>query len=173
MTYFINGGFADPVNGEERVRVLSPKVRSYDLKPEMNVAGVTREVLKYFNKNYNFIAANFANPDMVGHTGNLAATIKAIEAVDVCLGKIARVVLKGKGCLIITADHGNAEKKIDLKTKELSAEHTTNPVPFILVDNSMVNAKLKTGSLANIAPTIYEVIGRKRLPQKFFKSLIK
>ena len=172
VTYFINGGFADPVNGEERVRIASPKVRSYDLKPEMNAAGVTKSILKYMKKDYDFITANFANPDMVGHTGNLTATIKAIEQVDVCLGKIVQEILKKQGCLLVTADHGNAEKMIDLKTNEIWAAHTTSPVPFILVNDSFKGVKLRTGTLGNIAPTIYEITRQTRLPKYLNKSLI-
>ncbi|MEK7159812.1 MAG: 2,3-bisphosphoglycerate-independent phosphoglycerate mutase [Patescibacteria group bacterium] len=172
VTYFINGGFADPVNGEERLRIASPKVRSYDLKPEMSVYAVTDSVLKYIEKDFNFITVNFANPDMVGHTGNLEATVKAIEHVDACIGKISQAVMKKNGCLIITADHGNAEKKIDLETNEIWAQHTTNPVPFILADESRKGVKLKTGSLGNIAPTIYEIMNQTHLPRQLFKSLI-
>jgi 2,3-bisphosphoglycerate-independent phosphoglycerate mutase len=172
VTYFINGGFVDPVNGEERVRIASPKVRSYDLKPEMNVVGVTKSVLKYIKKDYNFITANFANPDMVGHTGNLEATIKAIEHVDICLEKIVRSVFKKNGCLIVTADHGNAEKMIDLETNEIWTEHTTNPVPFILADESRQGIKLREGALGNIAPTIYELMNVSPSTRHLNKSLI-
>lgn len=173
MTYFINGGSANPVNGELRVRVPSPIMKSYALKPEMSVREVTRETLRFLNEGFNFVAVNFANPDMVGHTGDFTAVIKAIEAVDDCVNDVARAVLKAKGSLIVVGDHGNAEKMIDLKTEEIWTGHTTNPVPFILIDDARRGANLHGGELANVAPTIYDIFGFKKLSNILHKSLIK
>jgi len=174
MTYFINGGYANPVNGEERIRIPSKIVKSYAEIPEMSIYEITKKVI-YFLKNekFEFIAVNFANPDMVGHTGDLMATIKAIQHTDFCLGKIVDHVLKKNGTAIITADHGNAEKMIDETTGEVWTSHTTNKVPFILVDKNLKNVKLRQGSLANIAPTIYDIMQVKHLPKKLNSSLIK
>lgn len=158
VTYFFNGGFADPVASEDRVLIPSPNVASYDLKPEMSVFKITSRVLKELPK-YQFIAINFANPDMVGHTGNLKACIKAIEAVDKCLGKVKARVLKKNGTLVVTADHGNAEKMIDLKTGEMYTEHTSNPVPFILIEPRKKNRQLKRGQLGDVAPTVLKLMG--------------
>ncbi|MFH0988106.1 MAG: 2,3-bisphosphoglycerate-independent phosphoglycerate mutase [Parcubacteria group bacterium] len=175
ITYFINGGFADPVNGEERVRIPSLKIKSYAEKPEMSVYKITSRVTSDIKKNkFEFYAINFANPDMVGHTGDLKATIRAIEHVDICLGKVVSSVLKKHGTIIITADHGNAEQKINLKTNEISTEHTANPVPFILVDDEMTSAKLKqNGSLGNVAPTIYDLLKYGKLSGELSESLIR
>ncbi len=161
ITYFINGGYADPVAGEDRIMIPSPNVVSYDQKPEMSVYKITSQVLKELPK-HQFIAINFANPDMVGHTGNIKACIKAIEHVDICLGKIKAAVLKNKGVLIVTADHGNADKMLDLETGEMYTEHTGNPVPFIVVEPKNTKRKLKRGKLADIAPTILKLMGIKK-----------
>lgn len=173
VTYFINGGYADPVNGEERVRIPSLRVNSYAEKPEMCVYKITQKVLGFISKKYDFVAANFANPDMVGHSGNLKATIKAIEHVDICLGRIAEAVLRQKGILIVTADHGNAEMMLDLKTDEIWSGHTTDPVPFVLVDNEHAGEKLRHGRLSDIAPTIYRLFGLKTIPKKLDSGLLK
>ena len=163
MTYFINGGYDQPVNGEERIRIPSLKIKSYDLQPEMSVYKITAKVEKLIKTGkYDFIAVNFANPDMVGHTGNLAAVVKAIEHVDICLGKLASLVLKKKGTLIVTADHGNAEREIDLANDEVWTGHTVNPVPFILVSDKFHNLSLHGGDLASIAPTIYDLMDVKK-----------
>ena len=173
VTYFINGGSADPVNGEERVRIPSLRIKSYSEKPEMSVYKITKYVELAMKKNYEFITINFANPDMVGHTGDLAATIKAIEHVDICLGSLVNLVLKKKGDIILTADHGNAEKMIDLDTNEIWTGHTANPVPFLLVSDGYKGAKLKKGTVCNVAPTIYDLFGIKHLPKLLYKSIIK
>jgi len=164
MTYFINGGYADKVDQEERVHIQSDKIMSYADKPEMKVKEITHAVRNFIRNRYDFIAVNFANADMVGHTGNLKATISAIEAIDKCLGELERTVLKAKGTLIVTADHGNAEKMIDLKTNEIWAGHTTNPVPFIVITERKLK-RLKEGVLGSIAPTIYDLLGLK-IPAK-------
>ncbi|MBU1132619.1 2,3-bisphosphoglycerate-independent phosphoglycerate mutase [Patescibacteria group bacterium] len=174
MTYFINGGYADPVNGEDRIRIPSLKIKSYDEKPEMSVKKIVKKVLALIDsEKYNFLAINFANPDMVGHTGNLSAAIKAIECVDHCMCAIVRAALKKKGMAIVTADHGNAEKMIDLETNEIWTEHTTNPVPFILANPEMIGVRLRKGTICDIAPTIYKLFNFRKIPKAINKNLIK
>lgn len=173
MTYFINGGSADPVNGEIRVRVPSPTVKSYAQKPEMSAKKVTREALRFVNEGFDFVGVNFANPDMVGHTGDLAAVMKAIEVVDECLGQMARVALAKNGSMLIVGDHGNAEKMIDLENGEIWTGHTTNPVPFILINDERRSLKLRNGALSDVAPTVYDLFEIKGLPKLLNKSLVK
>ena len=157
VTFFFNGGEEKQYEGEERILVPSPKVETYDMKPEMSAYEVTEKVVDAINsQNYDCIILNYANPDMVGHTGSLEAAIKAIETVDECVGKVVEAVEKQNGVLIITADHGNAEQMIDYKTGEPHTAHTTNPVPLILV--GMENAKLKQGRLADLAPTMLAIM---------------
>ncbi len=141
----------------------------------MSVYKISKQVVKYIEqKKYDFITINFANPDMVGHTGNLSATIKAIEHTDKCLGEVSKAVLKNNGELIVTADHGNAEKMLDLKTDEVWTWHTTNPVPLILVSDDKKGVKLlKKGNLTNIAPTIYQMFDIKKIPKGISATLIK
>jgi 2,3-bisphosphoglycerate-independent phosphoglycerate mutase len=162
VTYFINGGYPDPVNREKRVRVPSPVIDSYADKPEMAVYEITKKVIEALKKkSVDFITVNFANPDMVGHTGDLAATIKAVEHVDVCLGKVYDEIKKHHGLMLITADHGNAEKMIEPETGEIFVEHTTNPVPLIFIsdDYKKISLKNHTACLSDIAPTIYDYLG--------------
>jgi 2,3-bisphosphoglycerate-independent phosphoglycerate mutase len=168
VTYFFNGGYADPVAGEDRAVIPSPDVVSYDQKPEMSVYKITSRVLKEL-AHYQFICVNFANPDMIGHTGNVKAGIKAVEACDKCLGKIKQAVLAKQGTLIITADHGNADKMLDLETGEMYTEHTNNPVPFIIVDSRSI--KLKKGKLGDIAPTILKLMKIKKAKEMKGKEL--
>jgi len=170
VTYFFNGGYANPVSGEDRQEIPSLNVVSYDLKPEMSVYKVTEQVLKKLH-NYQFICVNFANPDMVGHTGNIKACIKAVEACDKCLGKIKAAVLKIGGTLIITADHGNAEKMLDLETGEMYTEHTDSPVPFIIVEPKIIRKNLRKGKLGDIAPTILKLMKIKRPKEMAGKAL--
>jgi len=170
VTYFFNGGYAKPLSGEDWVMVPSPDVDSYDKTPAMSAAQIVERVKKYIDC-YEFIAINFANPDMVGHTGNLAACIKAVEYADKYLGCIYEEVKKRKGILIVTADHGNAEKMIDLKTGEIYTEHTSNPVPFILVEPKKSKIKLKKGKLGDIAPTILKIMNIKKAKEMTGKSL--
>ena len=160
VTYFFNGGVEKPYPGEERVLVPSPKVPTYDLKPEMSAAGVADEVIKAIEKgDFDAIIMNFANADMVGHSGKLEAAIKAVETVDVCLGRIRQSLRPRGGAWIITADHGNAEMMIDPVTGGPHTYHTTNPVPFILINNDW-HGQLRGGaSLRDIAPTILGLIG--------------
>ncbi len=160
VTYFFNGGVEKPFAGEERILVPSPKVATYDLKPEMSAAGITENVVQAIEKgNFDAIIMNFANADMVGHSGKLEAAIKAVEAVDACLGRIYQALrVAGATAWIVTADHGNAETMIDPVTGGPHTYHTTNPVPFILVtDDDKV--QLRTGSLQDIAPTLLGVLG--------------
>lgn len=168
VTYFFNGGHEKPYYGEDRLLVPSPKVATYDLKPDMSIQEVTEGFLKKHH-NYDFTIVNFANPDMVGHTGNVKATIKACEAVDVCLGKLVDAALSEKKVIIVTADHGNAEQMINPNTSEPDTEHTINPVPFMLISDDPglqnplrqnVNSNLL--ALCDIAPTILKIMG---LPQ--------
>ncbi|MDD5251070.1 MAG: 2,3-bisphosphoglycerate-independent phosphoglycerate mutase [Patescibacteria group bacterium] len=159
VTYFFNGGFADTRAGEERMRIPSPFIAHYDDKPEMRAPTIASEVVRRIkNGQHDFICLNFANLDMVGHTGNLAATVKAMESVDVCLGQIHEAVKEAKGHLVITADHGNAECKVNPQTGEVMTEHTTNPVPFILASEKFRRARLGDGMLADIAPTILDIM---------------
>ncbi len=155
VTYFFNGAREKPFKGEDRVMIPSPKVKTYDLKPEMSAIKVCQQVLKaQKSQKYGFILVNFANPDMVGHTGNLKATIKAVEIVDKQLGKILEKRSRDE-IVMITADHGNAEEMIDRKTGKPHTEHTNNPVPFILVTEEPRELVSKV-SLAGIAPAILE-----------------
>ncbi|MFA5107170.1 MAG: 2,3-bisphosphoglycerate-independent phosphoglycerate mutase [Patescibacteria group bacterium] len=156
VTYFFNGGYAEPVAGEQRVLIPSPDVKSYDQKPEMSAYQVTQVVVNNVQMDvYDFYVMNYANPDMVGHTGNLAATIRAVEVVDECIGQVVEAVLEKKGVVFITSDHGNAEQKIDLKSGEVHTNHTSNPVPFYIISNQYTGLHLrKNGVAGDIAPTI-------------------
>ncbi len=158
VTYFFNGGIEKPFPGEERILVPSPKVPTYDLKPEMSAAGVADAVVHAIEKgDFDAVIMNFANADMVGHSGKLEAAIKACETVDECLGRIFQSLRPRGGAWVITADHGNAETMIDPVTGGPHTYHTTNPVPFILVSDDG-RAQLKTGgSLRDIAPTLLGV----------------
>ncbi|HXT27543.1 MAG TPA: 2,3-bisphosphoglycerate-independent phosphoglycerate mutase [Candidatus Eisenbacteria bacterium] len=161
VTYFFNGGVEKPFSGEERILVPSPKVATYDLKPEMSAEGITDTVVKAIEKGeFDAIIMNYANADMVGHSGKLEAAIKAVETVDAGLAKIFRTLKPRGGAWIITADHGNAETMIDPLTGGPHTYHTTNPVPFVLVTE---NEKLKLksgGALRDIAPTLLGLLGQ-------------
>lgn len=171
VTFFFNGGEEKQYEGEDRILVPSPKVETYDLQPEMSAPEVTEKVLEAINsKKYDCIILNYANPDMVGHTGSLEAAIKAIETVDNCVGKVVEAVEAEEGVLLITADHGNAEQMVDYKTGEPHTAHTTNPVPLILV--GMENAKLKEGKLADLAPTMLEIMGLEKPQEMTGESII-
>jgi 2,3-bisphosphoglycerate-independent phosphoglycerate mutase len=160
VTYFFNGGVEKPFAGEERVLVPSPKVPTYDLKPEMSAAGIADAVVKAIEKgDFDAIIMNFANADMVGHSGKLEAAIKACEAVDECLGRIFKALRPRGGAWIITADHGNAETMIDPATGGPHTYHTTNPVPFILISADGRTRLQPGGSLRDIAPTLLGVLG--------------
>ena len=171
VTFFFNGGNEKQYEGEDRILVPSPKVETYDLKPEMSAYEVTEKVVEQIeNEKYNSIILNFANPDMVGHTGSLNAAIKAVETIDECVGKIVDAVKKVQGVILITADHGNVEQMIDYKTGEPHTAHTTNPVPLILV--GMGEAKLKEGKLADLAPTMLDIMELDKPEEMTGESLI-
>jgi len=171
VTFFFNGGEEKQYKGEERILVPSPKVETYDMKPEMSAYEVTEKVIEAINsEKYDCIILNYANPDMVGHTGNLEAAIKAIETVDECVGKVVETVEKQEGVILITADHGNAEQMVDYKTGEPHTAHTTNPVPLILV--GMESAKLKEGRLADLAPTMLDIMGLEKPEEMTGESII-
>src|SRR5580700_4552356 len=159
VTYFFNGGVEKPFAGEERVVVPSQKVHNYDLKPEMSAAGVADTVIHAIEKgNFDAIIMNFANADMVGHSGKLEATIQAVETVDDCLGRIFQSLRPRGGAWIITADHGNAETMIDPVSGGAHTYHTTNPVPFILLEEDGATRIQPGGSLRDIAPTLLGVL---------------
>ena len=171
VTFFFNGGNEKQYDGEDRILVPSPKVETYDLKPEMSAYEVTEKVVEQIeNEKYNSIILNFANPDMVGHTGSLEAAIKAVETIDKCVGKIIEAINKVKGVVLITADHGNVEQMIDYKTGEPHTAHTTNPVPLILV--GMGDVKLKEGKLADLAPTMLDIMDLDKPKEMTGESLI-
>ncbi|NLW22989.1 MAG: 2,3-bisphosphoglycerate-independent phosphoglycerate mutase, partial [Tissierellia bacterium] len=171
VTFFFNGGREEPYENEDRVLIPSPKVATYDLKPEMSAIEVKDEVLNRLNMDkYDLIILNFANPDMVGHTGVIEAAIKAVEIVDSCLGEIVDLLLKKGGKAIITADHGNAEMLIDDRDKSSITSHTTNKVPLILVGAG--NVKLREGILADIAPTILDLMNLEKPKEMTGHSLI-
>ncbi|MEA3272813.1 MAG: 2,3-bisphosphoglycerate-independent phosphoglycerate mutase [Patescibacteria group bacterium] len=176
VTFFLNGMTEDPFPGEERAIIPSLGVASYDKKPEMSADEVTKRIIKEINSGkQDFIVVNFANSDIVGHTGSIPATKKAVETVDKCLNKIIELLVVKGGAAIITADHGNAEELINLQTGEMDKEHSTNPVPFILVHQDIVGQKLfpeipggdlslaqPTGILADITPTVLSFLGQKQ-----------
>ncbi|MCX6784385.1 MAG: 2,3-bisphosphoglycerate-independent phosphoglycerate mutase [Candidatus Komeilibacteria bacterium] len=173
VTFFFNGGYAQPIAGEERISILSPNVRSYDEIPEMSAKAITAEVVKRLTgERDDFICLNFANPDMVGHTGNFKAAIKAIEVVDDCLGQIVKAAQAKHGTVIITADHGNADQMENETTKELDTEHSAFPVPFILVNDDLAQIQLHSGILADVAPTILDILGLPQPEVMTGKSLI-
>ncbi len=161
ITYFFNGGHDHPVGGEDRVFVPSPNVDRYDQVPEMSADEITTIVLENIkNDKYDFYGINFANPDMIGHTGNLGAAVKAIECVDKNIGLIVKEVLAKNGTVFITADHGNVEEIINVETGEIDTEHSSNPVPFYIISEQVLSQihKLPTGRLADVAPTILSVM---------------
>ena len=171
VTFFFNGGNENQYEGEDRILVPSPKVETYDLKPEMSAYEVTAKVVEQIeSEKYNSIILNFANPDMVGHTGNLEAAVKAVETIDECVGKIIDAINKVNGVILITADHGNVEQMIDYKTGEPHTAHTTNPVPLILV--GMGDVKLKEGRLADLAPTMLDIMKIEKPEEMTGESLI-
>lgn len=171
VTFFFNGGVEKPNEGEDRVLIPSPKVATYDLKPEMSALEVKDEVInRVRSEEYDFIVLNFANTDMVGHTGDFNAAVKAIETVDACLGEIVKEINKISGKILITADHGNAEEMTDEETGSKLTAHTTNKVPCIIVGEG--NVKLREGILADIAPTLLDIM-KVEIPREMTgKSLI-
>jgi 2,3-bisphosphoglycerate-independent phosphoglycerate mutase len=164
VTFFLNGGRETPFPGEDRLLVPSPKVATYDLKPEMSASELTDEAVRRIESGvYDFIVMNYANADMVGHSGVLDATIKAVEAVDTGVGRVVEATLKAGGAALITADHGNAEQLIEYDTGQPLTSHTTNPVPFYFVVPQLRDVTLRNdGILADVAPTILRLL---QIPQ--------
>ena len=159
VTFFLNGGQEVRFPGEERILVPSPKVLTYDTQPEMSAKIVTQELTNAIAKNeFGFIVVNYANPDMVGHTGNLKATIKAVETVDQCVGKVVESILDHNGTMLLTADHGNCEVMFDERRGIPHTAHTTNLVPTVLINAPSNVAHLKPGKLADVAPTILDLM---------------
>jgi 2,3-bisphosphoglycerate-independent phosphoglycerate mutase len=170
VTYFFNGGREAPWPGEERRLVPSPKVATYDLQPEMSAAGVTDELVAAIESGrYDFIVANYANPDMVGHTGVWDATIRGLATIDACLGRLVEAIARveaadpdGPGAvLLVTADHGNADELRDAAGNPITA-HSLNPVPLLVLGRSIAGRSLRDGVLADVAPTILELAGLPR-----------
>jgi len=158
VTFFFNGGDEKTFDGEKRILIPSPKVKTYDLAPKMGANEITKEIVeKIKNKNFDVIIANFANPDMVGHTGNYKAVVEGIEYIDKCIGKIFNQVTKNKGIMILTSDHGNSEMMWDIENDSPHTSHTSNPVPFVLIDEK-ADLKLRKGNLSDIAPTIIDLL---------------
>ena len=170
VTFFFNGGEEKQYKGEERILIPSPKVETYDMQPEMSAYEVTDKVVEAIKgQKYDTIILNYANSDMVGHTGNLNAAVKAVEAVDECVGRVVEAIEEVGGVLLITADHGNSEQMIDYKTGEPHTAHTTNPVPLVLVG---MDAKLRPGRLADLAPTMLKIMGIEKPEEMTGESLI-
>ncbi|MGE5675882.1 MAG: 2,3-bisphosphoglycerate-independent phosphoglycerate mutase [Mycobacterium leprae] len=174
VTYFFNGGEEKVFPGEERVMIPSPKVATYDLKPEMSAYEVAAEATKWINADkLDFMVLNFANSDMVGHTGVIEAAVKAVEAVDTCLGQVIDAIVAKGGAAIVLADHGNSDQMVDYETGAPHTNHTLYPVPCILVDEQRLGAKLREGGvLANASPTLLDVIGLPQPAQMTADSLI-
>jgi 2,3-bisphosphoglycerate-independent phosphoglycerate mutase len=172
VTFFFNGGVEAPYPGEDRILIPSPNVATYDLQPEMSAKELTTQLVdKILSKQYDVIICNFANPDMVGHTGNFAATVQAIETIDVCLGSIVKALKETGGELLITADHGNAEKMFDSKTNQAHTSHTTDPVPFIYVGRA-AEIDAENGKLSDIAPTLLYLLGIPQPQEMTGKKLV-
>jgi 2,3-bisphosphoglycerate-independent phosphoglycerate mutase len=160
VTYFFNGGVEAPFPCEHRVMVPSPKVATYDLQPEMSAAGVTDALVQGITSGqHDFILCNYANADMVGHSGSIPATIKAVETVDACLARVLKAAESAGTRLLVTADHGNAEMLIDPETGGPHTAHTTNPVPFVAIDWEQEQRLRSGGALCDVAPTILSMLG--------------
>ncbi len=174
VTYFFNGGVEAPYAGEDRILVPSPRdVPTYDLKPEMSAVGVTDRLLEALERGeYDFALVNYANPDMVGHTGVIPAGVQAVEVIDACLDRVCAAVLARGGCLLVTADHGNIEQLIDPATGGPHTAHTTNEVPLFWVVADARGRRLRDGSLADIAPTLCELLEIPVPPQMTGRSLL-
>jgi len=177
VTFFFNGGVEEPFAGEERILIPSPKVATYDLKPEMSAFDVTDQLIEAIERgHFDFILVNYANTDMVGHTGNLDAAISAVEAVDTCVSRVADAVVKSGGTLIVTADHGNAERMFDPTTAQAHTAHTTELVPCLIVNarsqGLAQGLAKKEGRLADVAPTVLALLGISQSDQMTGRSLI-
>jgi 2,3-bisphosphoglycerate-independent phosphoglycerate mutase len=171
VTFFLNGGKETPEEGEDRHMAPSPKVATYDLAPEMSAGEVSDNFVKAIRARYDLIVVNYANPDMVGHTGDLQAAIRACEAVDKGLGRAVAALAEVGGAMIVTADHGNCETMIDPNTGGPHTAHTLNPVPVILVGGPQ-GATLRSGRLADLAPTLLTLMGLEKPPEMTGQSLI-
>lgn len=175
VTFFFNGGVEDQYFREDRILIPSPKVRTYDLQPEMSARTLTDKLIEAIRlKKYDLIVINYANGDMVGHSGKLAAAIKAVEVLDECLGRIYQEISKTDGVLLVTADHGNVECMFDSEHLGPHTAHTINPVPFVLVANNLFQSKVKlnSGTLSDVAPTILKLMGIKQPKEMTGRSLI-
>jgi 2,3-bisphosphoglycerate-independent phosphoglycerate mutase len=160
VTFFFNGGRETVFQGEERILVPSPKVATYDQQPEMSAPEVTDKVVEAIRSGrFDVIVLNYANTDMVGHTGRIDAATKAVETVDACLGRLSEAVEQAGGTVVITADHGNAEMMRDSETGEPHTAHTLNPVPFVVVNPPAEIGHLENGRLSDIAPTLLDILG--------------
>lgn len=173
VTYFFNGGLETVFEREDRLMIPSPKVATYDLAPEMSAEKMTDTLIDYLEEKHpDFVVLNYANPDMVGHTGNIQASIKAVEVIDVCLAKLCRTVLSMGGAVLITADHGNIEQMVSCDGDSPHTAHTLNKVPCVFVSDSLTQSKLSKGSLGDIAPTILAYLGIKIPSEMTGKSLL-
>lgn len=173
VTFFFNGGVEEPNQGEDRILVKSPKVATYDLQPEMSAPEVCDKLCAAIRSDkYDVIIVNFANPDMVGHTGIEAAAIKAVEAVDECVGRAVEALKEMDGVMFLCADHGNAEQLKDYTTGAPFTAHTTNPVPFILINADPSYGLREGGCLADIVPTLLELMGMEQPKEMTGKSLL-
>ena len=183
VTYFFNGGIEEPFNGEDRILVPSPSVAKYDEQPEMSASEVTEKVIGAIELNkYDFILINYANADMVGHTGNLPAAIEAVETLDRSLATLIPEILQAGGALLITADHGNAEEMIDAYSGQALTEHSTNPVPFWLItptnhhqitkEQILNSESVINGLLSDVAPTVLDLMGIEKPKEMNGESLL-
>jgi 2,3-bisphosphoglycerate-independent phosphoglycerate mutase len=172
ITFFFNGGIEQPFPGEDRILIPSPKIATYDLQPEMSAPELTDRLIQEIKSlQYDFIICNFANPDMVGHTGKFDATVSAIETIDLCLGKISKALLEVGGEALITADHGNAELMFDRSTNQPHTAHTSDPVPFVYLGRKAKIVK-ENGKLSDIAPTILYLMGLQQPDEMTGGSLV-
>jgi 2,3-bisphosphoglycerate-independent phosphoglycerate mutase len=174
VTYFFNAGHDGVLPGETQLEIPSPKdVATYDQKPEMSQKWVTDVLLQKLDEtDYDFALINFAGPDMVGHTGVIDATIKSMEIVDECIGRIVDKVLSKGGAVIITADHGNAEEMINLQTGEPDTQHSVNPVPVIIIQEGLSARELTVGILADVAPTILAMMNLEKPAEMTGRNLL-
>jgi 2,3-bisphosphoglycerate-independent phosphoglycerate mutase len=160
VTFFFNGGREEPFEGEDRILVPSPQVASYDLQPEMSAVELTLKLVEAIkSQQFDLVVCNYANGDMVGHTGNFDAAVRAVEVLDSCLSHIVRATLEVDGECLITADHGNIEQMLDPKSGQAHTAHTQNPVPLIWVGNNAAQSGLENGALCDIAPTLLDMMG--------------
>jgi 2,3-bisphosphoglycerate-independent phosphoglycerate mutase len=171
VTFFLNGGRDEPFEGESRILVPSPKVKTYDLQPEMNAAEVTDHLVDAIKSgDYDVIICNYANCDMVGHTGVWDAALKAVETIDQCLGRIVTVLKEADGQMLITADHGNIEHMMNIETEQVHTAHTTNQVPLLYVGG--IQGLNNGGGLSDLAPTLLAILGIKQPDEMTGRSLL-